>query len=172
MSTLENPTPTQERTPMGRAKKPRATVHNRSANRRLRNNGSRMGDVPVAVKIALDLNRRNAEFIEKRFGRLMFVWAIWRESRLRRTNWRGGRDWEGLDGHARGIVTDQIDYKCFSFSLWLLEDRCGWREVDMRPDEFHDLTELLKVYRGVWGWWLCLDRAAQLDVVRARRFYR
>ena len=89
---------------------------------------------------------------QTRRRRLLFLFEGRREQALRTFD----------DGSHKCREVDQsvfVPY-VFSFELWLLEERCGWRERNMRPDDFC----------VVWYWWRTrLTWKEQIDEMLLRR---
>jgi uncharacterized protein (DUF362 family) len=61
-----------------------------------------------------------------------------------------------------GEEAGELRYMPFSFELWMMSERCGWREEDYRADD----------YLAVWRWWLGLHVVNQIEIAIARRRVR
>ncbi len=64
----------------------------------------------------------------------------------------------------RAARTRELPLVALSFDLWMLEERCGWRERAIGAERF----------RAVWGWWLALHYLQRVELAwnRADRFRR
>lgn len=117
----------------------------RPPTRRSRRRSRKHAAFHAAIRAAQQRISRNRTFVDRRLERLYYVYERWRDGQINRM-----------------IQAGELRYVAFSFQLWMMSERCGWREHDFKSTDYHHM----------WRWWLRLHIVNQIEIAVARRFHR